>query len=266
MAIDISAFLPSKGLRLGPLSRGVGGPRGVLIPGTPERLMHRFCDLKYFADNAGEAGFKPLLHLQMIYDARQGNPAPITLLRLLEAGIVTDERDYITIRQGSCRREARPEAQLGPRTIVIDRDTALIKLTRGFAEQSQLSLLHGPSGLLHRAGNPLLRSNQLLGAISLAEVQALLVEMNRVLPPAGLRLSIPREPAVEIAFGQPGTSFDDYSIACLSSYDKYGEETTDGSYVSKSHQPGRLRERLRPDEPANFLLEVEFVKRTAEVI
>lgn len=250
--IDTKA-LSNPEYRLGPTHRGRGDPRAS-----------RFADERFCEDNSGEPGFNSISHFQRIADARAGKPVPTAILRLLEAGIITRESDYVALDRGRYVLPPLEETWALPeRTVPIDQDTALVKLTKGFAEQFRIL---GNRGLLTRADNLHLRPDQFLVA-SMIEIEMRLLDLNDALSPAGVELSLPAEPIVELALGKLNPVPDGLNLACFSSSVRYGEPACRGPitdpYVSrhKVDALGRTRSLYRKDEPANFLLQIKLRQR-----
>jgi hypothetical protein len=202
------------------------------------------------------------VHFQRICDARDKKSVPTAILRLLEAGIVTHENNFVALGQGRYCLPPSEEVQLGERTAVLDQDTALIRLTKGFARHFRTPTVSDKRwGLLYREANRSLGNGELLIS-NIMEMRKMLTEINGLLSPVGLRLSMPTEPTVEIALGRQGAvSQESYSIACSSDWSDYGQPTHNNlSYVLRHSLDagGRTRSRIDVNTAANFLLQVEI--------
>jgi hypothetical protein len=268
MGINTAAFSNLRN-RLGPTYRGFGGPHAAELPNLHSRTNIRSADLRFCADNKGEPGFNSIIHFQRIADARAGKPVPAAILRLLEAGRITQESDYIALDEARhCLPPLRETWALPERTVAIEQNTALIKLTKGLAEQLRHPTLSGQWGLLTKAANLSLGPDTFL-VTSMVDIQMRLLDLNDALAPFGVKLSLPTEPTVEIALDRLNPVPAGLNLACFSSSEWYGEPASRGpittSYISRHevNEAGRTRSLYRRDEPANFLLQVEI--KTKEI-
>jgi hypothetical protein len=217
-------------------------------------------DTEFFRNNAKLAGFDPANHLFRIFQAREMKEAvPTAILRLLEKGIVTGEREYIDIAPGSYR----PNPDFN---ITIEPGTTVIKLTKGLVSQFAVKAVTGEHGLLDHLKNRSLAGHQLIEA-SISEMQGLLADLNEGFRPIGLKLSIATEPLTDIAVSVFGWDREHLSLACASSI-RYGFESRGpDDYVAKFYSPSSsVRCGLGAGDPANFLLQIKVGAREPHAV
>ena len=258
MALNTSALerprVDFRSFRIGYTGSHVDGPRG----GT---LRVRQNDTDFFRDNVKLAHFEPGVHLYRIYRARAMQEAvPTAILRLLEKGIVTTEKDYVEITPGThCLDDDI--------NLLIKPDTTVIKLTKGLAQQFAVKAVTDDHGLLDHLKNRTLSSGQLIET-SISEMRGLLDDLNKGLRPIGLQLSIVTEPLVDIADDLSELERQSPSFACASSFARYGREPLGpDDHISKSYGPNDgARSKIGVNEPANFLLQIKVGPREPHAV